>query len=1143
MDETPRRTATGSPSLTDSVNGSSKATDPPPQWDRYEELSFVGRGGMGQVYRAWDPRLQRPVALKFLCSENLRAVARFTREAQAQAQVNHPNICGIYETGEVDGRPYIAMQYIEGESLSTKADELDRETKIAVVADLARAAHAAHLKGLIHRDIKPSNVMLGTADDGGLEVKVVDFGLSMPFLQRDQEIEDRAEAGSGETVHTPDRRWMVAGTPSYMAPEQALGLEEKLDARTDVYAIGCTLYELFLGRPPLSAESTMELLLKVMSEEPDPPRSLDPTIAPELEAIILKCLRKDPRERYQTAQELAEDLDAFLERRVVMAFEGGPFYRVRSLARRSPAVTVLAAFLVLSTLVATAMWVATAWRSSRQVAAAQRFGHEAAQLEALLWKARSLERHDMQATNALVRERMRVIEKEIERRGRVARGPGSYALGVTSLSLGEVDAALAYLEAAIEDGFETPEVSAAMGLALGRLYQRGLAHVDGIADEHARASEKARIERDYRDRARSFLHEAKGSALIPQPLVEGLLALYENRVEDGLRLARKSFETAPWSYEARWLEGDLLATKARTFDDATDAEALYEDATKAFRQALAIAPSDPRCHLRLARLLAQRLYAIQNSRLLIVEADMDTALKAAENILEVMPDSFEAYLVLAGLYRIWAQQHTVFSLGDHWPWVERAKAAVAEAQNLAPEHAEVLAVAGEVYLNAAKAAVNSGRDPSQDLVIVVDCLKKSIRTVPSYSKYNSLGVALRRLASWDMKRGEAVAVSLEAAAAAFQQATNLDPNRHEGWSNLAWVRLNQAQLAAKHGDDSIDLLHESVAIFRRALECDHDAIIFNNLGMAQTELAEQQGLAGYEPLHDLEAAAASFEEAITIYPGYSYAHNNLANALVESARWELAHGRNPGAFLDRAETALKTAAERKDYASPWFNRGLVYQLKAQLTMALGEDPTTALEEAADALTAGLELRPGVAPALVELSRVHAMVARWQLGENRQPLAALVKAREAAAEATTLDPSLSDAWALRAVVATLEARAQIASPEAAAADLREAFEAISKARENNSRDREVVRAALLVSLEVERQGPELVAETVEDFRLALAAAHDYLERCSSDAEILLLAGLLETTGEGVSESAGKLRARKALEQNPWLRAWYAGLLIP
>ena len=258
----------------------------------YEILGELGRGGMGVVYQARQVRAGRVVALKTVLSgvhAGAEQRARFRTEAEAVARLQHPNIVQVFEVGEHGGLPYFSLEFCPGGSLEKKlaAAPLPPQQAAALVEALARAMHAAHAKGVIHRDLKPANVLF--AEDG--TPKVGDFGLA-------KMLDEDGRTATG----------VLLGTPSYMAPEQADGRAREIGPAADVYALGAILYACLAGRPPFKAATSLETVRQVREQEPVSPRSLNRQVPRDLETICLKCLRKEPQRRYESAEALAADL-------------------------------------------------------------------------------------------------------------------------------------------------------------------------------------------------------------------------------------------------------------------------------------------------------------------------------------------------------------------------------------------------------------------------------------------------------------------------------------------------------------------------------------------------------------------------------------------------------------------------------------------------------------------------------------------------------------------------------------------------------------------------------------------------------------------------------------------------------------------
>ena len=291
----------------------------------YRVAGIVGRGGMGIVYKVRDERLNRFVAVKMILAGEYAApeqLMRFRLEAELAVRVQHPDVVRVYEVGEHQGRPFLAMEWVDGGTLaeSLRGTPLPVREAAQLVERIARAVYAAHCQGVVHRDLKPGNILL--AESGP---KVADFGLARPS--------ERSSALTASGV--------ILGTPEYVAPEQLVSHHQEVGSAADIYAMGVILYELLAGRPPFLGATAFETLKRVQESQPDRLRQVRRDCPPDLETICLKCLSKDSSRRYTTAAIFADDLRCFLNRQPILARPVGSVERAFKWVRRNPVLALL----------------------------------------------------------------------------------------------------------------------------------------------------------------------------------------------------------------------------------------------------------------------------------------------------------------------------------------------------------------------------------------------------------------------------------------------------------------------------------------------------------------------------------------------------------------------------------------------------------------------------------------------------------------------------------------------------------------------------------------------------------------------------------------------------------------------------------
>jgi eukaryotic-like serine/threonine-protein kinase len=267
---------------------------------RYEILAPVGAGGMGEVYRARDPQLERTVAIKIVTSSRAAGMQleRFQREARAVARITHPHICTIYDVGQFEDVPFLVMELLEGETLAEHLEHgaLPVDRALVFAGQIGAALDAAHRKGVVHRDLKPSNVMLTASG-----VKLLDFGLA-----KLRDVEDANTLAESTASLRLTEQGTLLGTVPYMAPEQVEGREA--DARTDIFALGAILYEMTSGRPAFEGRSPASVMASILTQDPQPLSLARPGVPTSVDRVVKKCLAKDPDERWQNAADLTAAL-------------------------------------------------------------------------------------------------------------------------------------------------------------------------------------------------------------------------------------------------------------------------------------------------------------------------------------------------------------------------------------------------------------------------------------------------------------------------------------------------------------------------------------------------------------------------------------------------------------------------------------------------------------------------------------------------------------------------------------------------------------------------------------------------------------------------------------------------------------------
>jgi serine/threonine-protein kinase len=1001
---------------------------PLPGWERYRPVRFLGQGGMGRVFLAYDERLHREVALKFVRQDEPELTRRFLDEARLQARVNHERVCKVYEVGQEQGRTYIAMQYVDGEPLGHLGPTLSAEQKALLLRDAALGVHEAHRAGLIHRDLKPSNIMVERAGDGTLKPYVMDFGLAREWNQ------ELTATGT------------VLGTPHYMSPEQARGEVGRLDRRADVYSLGATLYFLLTGRPPIPGDNALEVLSHIPTHEPHPPRAVDPDIPEDLEAIALKCLEKDRSARYDSARALADDLERFLSGEPVRA-RTGRGYRLRKRLRKHRAlVTVFAVALVLVS--STALWAGLARRDAAlREQLARRFTERVERIESLARYSGLSPLHDTRKDRKALRESMAALEAEIAAGGERALGPGHYALGRGYLALEEYERARAALEKAWEHGEREPRVAYALAVVMGRLYQEGLSDVRRTNQDRAqREARRREVEARFRDPALAYLQQSTGAEVPSPAYVAALLAFYENRYEDALARLEALDESLPWFYEGSWLRGDILVDRAYarwSQGDQPGRLADLEAARKAYTAAAAIGESVPAIHQALARLESMALAMELYGRGADVLPHFTRAQEAVSRALTAAPDHVPSRVMQAQLYRRLAEYRLTHG-GDVEEPLAKALELAQGVLSLAPESAAVLTELGSVYWQRGRYRQGRAEDPREDLRKAVELFERVEPKDRGYDFLLSLGLVFTAWADHEDKVGADASSSRSRAIQAYQDALALDENGMAAWSNLGtayFARASSPQATDTEGD--LRKAREALAK-ARALNPKY-VVPYYYAGKVAELLARREIERGEDGRPELREAAEHYRQGLDVNPKFLALLNGMGEVKAAHAQEGWEHGGDPFPLLGEAVASFeKMLALDSKQPAALNNAGEMHARKAGYQRERGEDPTLATRQSAELFRRAAEVLTASATPLANLALVHNNLSLFELEHGRDPSASLTRAAEAAKGALARSPEGAEAWLAHAEAQGLKARWKARQGQARAEDFEAAHQSYEKA---------------------------------------------------------------------------------------------------
>ncbi|MFT3775268.1 MAG: protein kinase [Minicystis sp.] len=1035
------------PTMAEGAERPARRSLPPSLVARYEDITLVGEGGMGIVYRGHDPRLGRTVALKLIKGEDPDLWRRFIQEARAQARVQHEHVCRVYEAGQADGEPYIVMQFIAGEPLSRARASLSLEQGVKLMREVASAVHEAHRLGLIHRDLKPQNILVERPEDGVPKPYVMDFGLARDVAER------------GQTM-----TGAVVGTPAYMPPEQALGEVRAMDRRSDVYSLGATLYDVIAGRPPFVSEHPWKLLMNVAYDDPPSLGQVKRGVPSDLETIVMKCLEREPARRYDSARALADDLQRFLDGEPILAKRASLRYVVWKKARKHRLATALAATAIAAALSLGGVWAKGRRDAAEQARLAQALGEDVKGMELFLRNAYGMPLHDVERERDIVRKRLARIEANMAAAGRVGQGPGHYAMGRGYLALGDPAAARGQLEMARAAGYSSPALDYALGQALGELYRRAIEETKRITNEEERKKRVAVIEAELRDPALARLRAVVGAEIEAPAYAEGLIALYEGRNEEALAKAKAAFESTPWLYEAKKLEGDAHYAMGNPFrhDAAFDWDKMmahFKPAAEAYRAAGELARSDPEVHRAECELWEKIGWAEdahdEKSRIGFEAAEAACARAAQASHADVRARVQHA-LVLSSLVRMLAG-----SGSERAPAVADVAVHTAEdAVGRAPDDVMAHYARARAHYERNVLWMSLGREVMTDAVIAA--YREVVALDPHFTwAVSELGDAYLLAAEIERPRGRDVRSALASAARQFEQASALDPSFVLATQKKVKASATLLEIEIEHGR-STDAMVEGLLVEMDALERRMGAgvwtLAFLRAGIYRLRGLHEMGL-GRDPRPYLRAGLEALGPLLGAHDD-PWLLEEVAEIRLVEASHELNQGLMPRAPLEEARRVIADVARVMGTTSADWRilaaRAEILAIRA--AMQARKASAASFEAALAALSPVLSQSPVPAAPLQLAAEIHARRAAWLQQSGKDSRADIVAGRARADEALSRNPHLAAAFATKGLLAFVEARAAIeeGARDGAKKQAKEAFEMAFREQPGLARDYEEAR---------------------------------------------------------------------------------------
>jgi len=793
----------------------------------------------------------------------------------------------------------------------------------------------------------------------------------------------------------------------------------QLDRRTDIYCLGSTFYYLLTGRSPFEGTS-LEILVKVSKDSPQPLRALVPGIPQDIETIVMKCLEKEPGRRYDSAKALSDDLKRYLNGEPIEARPPSIVYRMEKKLKKNKLLA-----LSLTILLITAIFgIYSRWRTAHQLRLTQEFTQAVEAMDWMMRVAHMSPLHDIRNEKTQILERMKILEANMKRNGSTALGPGNYALGKGYMALQDYEKAKKHLEAAWNNNYRTPEASYALGETTGALYYIELQKAEQIGTVQLREQRKKEIEKKFRAPVLQYLKASQNAGTQAPEYLEALIAFYDKHYDLALEKSQKAFQRIPWFYEAKILEGKIHQIRGSEKIDRGDPAGGEKDLLQsevAYRKALQIGQSDVQGYRGVCVIQNELVYSALYGEVEKLETSKSKAADACARALSVDPDDTFTHNQISSLHTLWAE-HQLNQGQDSSDSIRMALESADRVIRTEPESAEGYNNAGLALWQKAKYEASTGKDAGPSFQLALERLARAVQLDPNIaSMLNHLGLAYMDLGDFRMYHGKDPRESYAEATRSFSKTVQISPKYFAGYINLGILYSAIGEYEMDHGHDPVDSLKQAIEILNRAREINPSHIFcYRWLLYVHRDLAEHQYRLRQDSAAELQAAEQSFETGKQVKRDDAFLYSEASSIFLIRGEIDLDKATSPLPNIQRARAILELALKYNPADAAAHSRaGYAHLLQARWQLLKGQDPQISLEDARSAFQQAVKMNPDEAAALIGLAEQYYWLARFQKSRNLQSEASIREGLNEIDRALKVNPASAEAYGSKGMLLSLK----------------------------------------------------------------------------------------------------------------------------